>query len=193
MIQGAADTTPPCNADHTALSPTSQNVGAAGGTGSTAVSTNTVCVWSAVSNAPWITVTSGANGVGNGSVAFSIAANTGVARTGTIAIAGHVFTVMQAAAASPQCTYTIAPANQNFPVLGGSGTVTVTAVGSSCSWTAASSAAWITVTSGATGNGNGSVGFTVAANLGAARTGTLAIAGHLFTVTQNAVLGGLVR
>ena len=74
VIQSAADTTPPCNAGHIALSPTSQNVGAAGGTGSTTVSTNTVCLWSAVSNVPWITITSDANGIGNGSVAFSVAA-----------------------------------------------------------------------------------------------------------------------
>jgi hypothetical protein len=193
VIQSAADTTPPCNAGHIALSPTSQNVGAAGGTGSTTVSTNTVCLWSAVSNVPWITITSDANGIGNGSVAFSVTANTGVARTGTLAIAGHTFTVIQAAGAAPQsqCTYTIAPANQNFPVLGGVGTVNVTAVGGSCSWTAASNAAWITVTSGTPGNGNGSVAFSVAQNPGAARTGTIAIASQTFTVTQNAVLGGV--
>ena len=95
VIQSAADTTPPCNAGHIALSPTSQNVGAAGGTGSTTVSTNTVCLWSAVSNVPWITITSDANGIGNGSVAFSVTANTGVARTGTITIAGQPFTVTQ--------------------------------------------------------------------------------------------------
>jgi hypothetical protein len=95
VIQSAADTTPPCNAGHIALSPTSQNVGAAGGTGSTTVSTNTVCLWSAVSNVPWITITSDANGIGNGSVAFSVTANTGVARTGTITIAGLPFTVTQ--------------------------------------------------------------------------------------------------
>jgi hypothetical protein len=101
VIQGAADTTPPCNADHTTLTPASQDIGAAGGSGSTAVSTNTVCVWTAVSNAPWITVTSGANGVGSGFVTFTIAANTGAARTGTLEIARRVFTVTQAAAAAP--------------------------------------------------------------------------------------------
>ena len=95
VIQSAADTTPPCNADHIALSPTSQNVGAAGGTGSTTVSTNTVCLWSAVSNVPWITITSDANGIGYGSVAFSVAANTGTARTGTITIAGQAYSVTQ--------------------------------------------------------------------------------------------------
>jgi Putative binding domain, N-terminal/Viral BACON domain len=97
VIQSAADTTPPCNAGHIALSPTSQNVGAAGGTGSTTVSTNTVCLWSAVSNVPWITITSDANGIGNGSVAFAVAANLGASRTGTLTIAGQAFTVTQAA------------------------------------------------------------------------------------------------
>ncbi len=56
---------------------------------------------------PWLTITSGASGTGNGSVGLSIAANTGVARTGTATIAGQTFTVNQAAFVAP-CTYSIA-------------------------------------------------------------------------------------
>jgi predicted ATPase len=50
-----------------------------------------------VSNAPsWITITAGANGTGNGTVTFSIAANTtGAQRTGTLTIAGRTYTVTQ--------------------------------------------------------------------------------------------------
>ena len=44
---------------------------------------------------------------------------------------------------------------------------------------------WITVTSGASGNGNGSVEFSVKKNSGDARTGTLTIAGRTFTVRQD--------
>ena len=51
-------------------------------------------------------------------------------------------------------------------------------------WTANSNASWITVTSGASGDGSGAVGFSVAANTGAARSGTISIAGQLFTITQ---------
>jgi hypothetical protein len=47
-----------------------------------------------------LTITSGASGSGNGTVAFSIAANTGPARTGTLTIAGSTFTVSQAGTTS---------------------------------------------------------------------------------------------
>jgi hypothetical protein len=50
-----------------------------------------------VSNAPsWITVTSGSPGIGNGTVNYSVAANTGAtSRTGALTIAGKTFTVQQ--------------------------------------------------------------------------------------------------
>jgi hypothetical protein len=62
--------------------------------------------------------------------------------------------------------------------------VTVTATGSNCAWNATSGAEWITITSGAQYSGNGTVTFTVAANIGAARMGALTIAGQTFTVNQ---------
>jgi hypothetical protein len=39
--------------------------------------------------------------------------------------------------------------------------------GSTCDWTASSNAAWITVTSGASGSGNGTVSYSLTANTGA--------------------------
>jgi len=81
------------------------------------------------------------------------------------------------------CTYSINPTNQSFVAAGGTGSVAVTA-GSGCGWTATSNAAWISVTSGASGNGNGTVNYSVALNTGAARSGTITIAGQTFTVTQ---------
>jgi Putative binding domain, N-terminal/WD40-like Beta Propeller Repeat len=97
--------------------------------------------------------------------------------------------------ASPPCTYTISAVNQNFSSSGGSDSIGVFvnsgSSGSSCPWTGASNASWITVTSGSSGSGNGSVSFTVAANTGAARQGTITIAGQTFTVTQDQA-GGTV-
>jgi len=56
------------------------------------------CSWTAVSNASWITVTSGNGGTSSGTVAYSIATNTtGSNRTGTITIGGQTFTVTQTA------------------------------------------------------------------------------------------------
>ena len=166
------------------ISPTSSPIAAAGGTGTVAVSTGTGCTWTASSSAGWVGVTSGAIGSGNGSVGFSVAANTGGARAGTLTIAGQTFTVTQAAAAV-SCTYSISPTSSPIAATGGTGTVAVS-TGSGCTWTASSSAGWVGVTSGATGSGNGSVGFSVAANTGGARSGTLTIAGQSFTVSQAA-------
>ena len=58
------------------------------------------CAWTASSNnTGWLTVTSGASGTGNGTVAFSAAANATTRRAaGTLTIGGQTFTVNQAAA-----------------------------------------------------------------------------------------------
>jgi len=168
------------------ISPSSVSVPAAGATNSSVnIQAQAGCPWSAVSNAPWITITSTTNGTGNGAVSFTVAANTGAARTGTLSVAGSTLTVSQAAAGSPTCTFTIAQPGLNAPATASTGSVAVTS-GPTCAWTATSNAPWITITSGASGTGNGTVGFNVAANTGAARTGTISIAGQTFTVTQAA-------
>lgn len=83
----------------------------------------------------------------------------------------------------PPCTYSINPTQASFGRAGGNGAVTVTAL-AGCAWTAVSNASWITVTAGASGSGNGTVGYTVGAIKPKRRTGTLTIAGRTFTVTQ---------
>ena len=85
------------------ISPTSQSVLAIGGVGTVSVSTAGTCAWTATSQASWLTVTAGATGGGNGSVAFTAAVNDGASRTGTITIAGRTFTVTQAAAVVVRC------------------------------------------------------------------------------------------
>jgi photosystem II stability/assembly factor-like uncharacterized protein len=79
-----------------ALTPTSASFGAPGGSGTVGVSCSAGCPWTAASNASWLAVTGGASGVGSGTVSYSVAANTGNARTGTLTIAGQTFTVYQA-------------------------------------------------------------------------------------------------
>ena len=67
----------------------------------------------------------------------------------------------------------------------GASRVTVT-VGSTCPWTAGSNAGFITITAGASGRGNGVVNFSVSANAGASRIGSLSIAGLVVNVSQAA-------
>jgi hypothetical protein len=79
------------------INPTSASQPAGGGTGSVTVTATAGCAWTAVSNATFITITSGSSGTGNGTVNYSVAANTGsTSRTGTLTIAGLTFTVTQA-------------------------------------------------------------------------------------------------
>jgi hypothetical protein len=103
---------------------TSQNIAAAGGNNSFSIFATTGCTWTALSNAGWITTNS--SGSGNGTVNYSVALNTGAARTGTISVGGQLFTVTQGAGGS-------APANNNFAnaqvITGSSGTVTGSNVG----------------------------------------------------------------
>ena len=55
----------------------------------------TGCTWTAVSNDSWITISAGTAGTGNGTVSYSVAANTGTtSRTGTMTIGGQTFTVL---------------------------------------------------------------------------------------------------
>ncbi len=163
------------------IAPDSQSVPAAGGTGNVAVTAGAGCAWTAASNAPWIAITSGATGSGNGTVAFRVDPTTGPGRSGTLTIAGRTFTVNQ----GQGCTFSLSSTSTTAAAAGGPGTFEVHAA-DGCGWAAASNASWVTITSGATGTGNGVVGYTVAANTGAPRTGTITAAGQTFEIAQSA-------
>jgi hypothetical protein len=165
------------------LSATSQSAPATASTGSTSVTTQNGCPWSARSNDSWITVTGATSGTASGPVAFSIGANpTTSPRSGTLTIASQTYTVNQAAGS---CTFTISPTSQSVPGSGGGGSTTVTAP-QGCTWTANSNnVGWLSVTSGGSGNGTATVNFNAIANLNTQpRTGTLTVAGRTFTVNQ---------
>ena len=164
------------------LSSSGQLTGYTGVSMTVNVSAPNGCSWTASSNVGWITVTAGTSGSGNGSVSYTVAANTDATmRTGTVTIAGQTFTVRQKAA---PCTYSISSTTASFSSAGGSASIGVTSsIG--CSWTATSNASWITITAGSSASGNGTVGYTVAPNTSSgALTGTVTIAGQTFTVIE---------
>jgi hypothetical protein len=91
---------------------------------------------------------------------------------------------------TPTCSFSVGqPATTTFGPDGGTGSATVTAA-AGCAWTAVSSGAFVTITQGASGSGNGTAQFSVAANPGAARVATLTVAGTTINITQNAVAAG---
>jgi len=163
------------------LGATGLSATAAGGSLSDTVTTQSGCAWSAASNASWMSLTSGSAGSGNGKVAVTVAANNSpTVRTGTLTIGGQTVTVTQAAYA-----FSLNPMSVTVARAGGTGSVAITASSSTAAWSAVSNSTWITITSATSGKGSTTVTYKVAANTGAARTGTLTIAGLTFTVNQN--------
>jgi len=83
------------------------------------------------------------------------------------------------------CTYSLTATSASFGAAASTGTVGVTAA-NGCGWMASSNAAWLTITPGTSGSGNGTVGYSVAANASSSqRAATLTIAGQTFTVMQD--------
>jgi RHS repeat-associated protein len=82
------------------------------------------------------------------------------------------------------CVPTLSPGGANLPQGGGTGSVNVS-TSSGCSWMATSNAGWITVTSGSSGAGNGTVSYSVAENSGAQRSSTISINGQAFNISQS--------
>ncbi|MGD9589901.1 MAG: S8 family serine peptidase [Pyrinomonadaceae bacterium] len=80
------------------FTPGSTSLSGAGGTGSFNIAATSSCPWTATSNAPWVTITSAANGSGIGTIEYSVAENTGAARSTTITGAGQTFTINQTGA-----------------------------------------------------------------------------------------------
>ena len=286
-----------------ALDPTSRIFIASASTGSFNVSTAANCSWTAQSNVSWLTTNS--SGSGNGTVSYSVAANTGNSRTGAVSVGGQSFTVFQSAGngngcpsttvsvgqtisatldtgcvftgtsryvdpydfagtagqqiiiamsstafdtylfldgpnnqtiaqdddggggtnsripassgsftlpatgtyrfwatsyspdgttgstgpyvisllSATSCSYSINPTSQSIAAAANSNSFNISAP-MGCTWTALSNASWIVT--GSSGSGNGTINYSVAANTGAARTGTISVGGQLFTVTQSA-------
>lgn len=183
--QSAPSPSPTCQFS---LSASSAAIGSAGGSGAVDIIAPEGCQWTAQSSAAWLDVTSGRTGDGRGEVRFTAGANTSSAsRTATLTIAGLEFRVTQAAAvATPDCTYSLSSTTESVTAAGGTGAITVTAP-SGCSWTATSSATWLTVTAGATGSGNGTVQYSAAAHTGTSpRSASLTVATRTVTVNQAA-------
>jgi Pro-kumamolisin, activation domain/Bacterial Ig-like domain (group 3) len=82
------------------------------------------------------------------------------------------------------CNYSLSADSVSVGPGAGNATVNVQST-TGCAWTASSNASWLAITSGSSGSGDGTVGYSFAANTGAtALAGTLTIAGQTFTVTQ---------
>ena len=180
---GKSSPTEPTPACSYTLSASSLSFGASGGAGTVNVTTASHCTWTAASDRGWMSITSGSNGTGNGAVNVTLTANTSeTERTGTLTIAGHAVLVQEEGLGA--CTLDISPTSASFNKDSTVGSFAVTAP-AHCQWSANSNSAWLGVTAGSAGSGNGTITYSVETNRDVnARTGTIAVGTRTFTVNQ---------
>jgi hypothetical protein len=155
---------------------------ATGGAGMVSIGINRECAWTARSEADWIALGTTATGQGNANLAFTVAGNALVnARRGAIVVNERRVEVSQAGA---PCVFRLGATTRTVDAGGDRYAIAVSAQ-NGCTWTASTEASWVELAP-VSGNGEGSVGVTVARNDGPARTGALVIAGLTHTVFQTA-------
>ena len=166
------------------LSASTQSFSPASGGGSFTVTAGSGCAWAATSNVPWLIIISpsGGNGTGTQSLSFTIGANAGSLRVGTINVVGggqtQTFLVTQDASSSGSCVYSLSPNYQSLGSSSVTGSVSLTTT-STCGWSASSATPWLNVNTTGTHLGSGTLSFTVAANSSTQqRTGTISVTGQ---------------
>lgn len=86
------------------------------------------------------------------------------------------------------CGYTLQSTGRQISSSATTGSIAVSPTSSSCSWTAVSRDAWITVDPVSSQSGNDSVHYAVSENAdSSSRTGTINISGKIFTITQKGI------
>jgi hypothetical protein len=173
------------------VSPNAVSVGAGGGDTTFQVTSTQPCPWTATTNNTWLKLLSSGvpvnsrTGNGQTTVTIRLESNAGAARSGTITVNGATLTVNQAAGnGQAPAVPVLTPGSAIFSPTGGTGTFQVSAPGT---YTATETLDWVTITSGAGGTGNGTVGYTVSAytNAARARTGEILVNGLAFRISQN--------
>lgn len=151
-----------------------------GGEADVSLQTGGACTWQAVALPEWLTVEP-SQGTGARTLRLRYAPNSaGIQRNGFIEAGGQQLLVRQLPTSG--CIVDVSPASASFSAAGGSGSASISATG--CPWFVSSSVSWITINSPANGSGNAQLSYTVAANSGTPRTGTILVSGVMFTVTQ---------
>lgn len=181
------------------IAPTSASIGNGGGNGSFTVTSPAGCAWTATSNAPWLTITTGAQGTGTGAVGYRADANTSAAdRTGTIVAGGQSFVLVQSGQPSVQCDYAVTPVAFS-PCMDAGSVVARLTTSAACTWTVTTTAPWLTSTTGASGTGTADITVAYTENYDAPREGIIQVrwptptAGQNLRVAQAGCLYGVSR
>ena len=175
------------------MTPATQNLPAAGGSGSVAVTAN--CAWNLSTNiGNWVNFSSGnTSGTSSTTVNFTAGGN-GCAggRSGNLFLSGSGLTNPVVTAITQDgspANFSISGSTATVPAAASDGRFTVT-TGVGCGWGSSSNVNWVHITGGAGGSGNGAVGYHVDANPSDARTGVITVGSgptqFAYTITQQA-------
>jgi len=158
-----------------------------GGSGTFSVITPERCAWTARSNTSWITLTSGQQGTGSGTVSYTVERNRdAAARAGTITAAEQTFSITESGEAVPvNCEYSVAPIEFNVCMAVPYNLTATITTQQGCSWTAAPDASWVTVAEGQSGTGPGTIAFRVTDNWDASRHANVMVRWPTPTAGQN--------
>jgi Beta-propeller repeat/S-layer homology domain len=180
-----SDTTNSCAV---ATMPGSAFVPQSGGTVTFSVVAPSGCAWSASSNQTWLALTSGASGIGTGTVTVRAGLNSsGGTQSAVLMVGNQNINITQA---SGSCSYSVDRSNYPLPVNGGPITVTVTSQ-AACPWVVTNNyPGAVSITTGASGMGNGTIQLTVGANpAGSERSLFLPVGTAQISIAQAGVVG----
>ncbi|MGD1083627.1 MAG: BACON domain-containing carbohydrate-binding protein [Verrucomicrobiota bacterium] len=143
-----------------------------------------IATWTNTANASWLHLSpADQTGVGSTNVAFSFDDNPGVARLGTLSIAGQTLTIVQGGVQA--ALYTLGATALLEGPAAGSSSVVLAVSPNSAAWTNTANATWLHLNAAIQiGAGSANVVFSYDANPGATRAGTLTIGGQTLTVNQ---------
>jgi hypothetical protein len=160
------------------------------------VTTQPNCPWTAISDASWLTISSGGSGAGSGEIAIQFLENYAAPREDVVMVrwpaptAGQNIRVAQAG-----CLYGVTPGTFSIPSGGGTEAFNLVqqsdpvscggATQDRCIWTARANVSWITISGSMPRAGDDRVTFTVAANTGTStRVGTIVVGDTAIVITQ---------
>ena len=83
------------------------------------------------------------------------------------------------------CSYSLSSYSSDYSCASGSGSFNVSTQ-SGCPWTATPSQGWVSITSGSSGTGNGTVSCSVDTNPGSARSATISVGDQFYHINQDA-------
>jgi hypothetical protein len=156
------------------------------------VHTDADCVWTVASAAAWLTFNGPSSRSGHGVLQFVTPTFTDDAtRRAALELRWAAPSSGQNVWVSQEgCRYGAYPATMSFDAAGGRGMFTVVTqpVSSGCAlgcpWTATPAVSWIQIASGSPGAGDDAFFVNIPANPGAARSGTISVAGQIVRVVQ---------